>query len=168
MPMKQLILLAALAAVACSAKTVTVAPSSQAPAIPTSPSTYSPTTFIVTYEVESTTGPGLPEKPAKITYYASNGFLKTITVKIGGYWSLNVEIPDGGSVQLHVQEDVFTSVDCDIDAAGLLNPIKGKTDLNGNGWTCDVPSHTHSSRETKRPPAGAGGSLVVTAGAVDV
>jgi hypothetical protein len=104
-----------------------------------------PTTFIVTYEVESTTGPGLPEKPAKITYYASNGFLKTISVKIGGYWSLNVEIPDGGSVQLHVQEDVFTSVDCDIDAAGLLNPIKGKTDLNGNGWTCDVPSHTLSS-----------------------
>jgi hypothetical protein len=148
--MRRVIPLIILALVGCSAKTVTVAPSSPSsasptPAFPTPPPTSGPETFTITYEVTGNTGPGLPEKPARITFDPGDGLLKTITVRIDGHWSHNVEVEDGGSVELHVQASIFTSVECDVDSFRLLNPIKGKTDLNGNGWTCDVAAQTLST-----------------------
>ena len=124
-----------------STQAAAVPPPSEAPGPSEEPSP-TVTSFIVTYEVDGDTGPGLPAKPVQITYDDGTGTLKTAHAQLP--WTRNIEIEGAGSVSLRVQSSIFTTVSCDVDSFSVLNPLKGKEDLNKRGWTCEVVSHTVS------------------------
>jgi hypothetical protein len=139
--MRPILCMALLVGAGCSSTTTVVvaSPSETTSTVTTPPA---PTTEVVTYEVDGSTGPGFPYKPVTITYL-ENDLQKTVHVNAGDLpWSRNVEIHTGDSVYLSVKSSVFTTVSCDVDAVGLLNPLKGKEDVAQGGWTCVVSSHT--------------------------
>lgn len=99
----------------------------------------SPQTGIVTYEVDPDFSNPNTYK-TKITYDDGTGNL--VTVRDYPPWSFNIEVQSGSSVSLNAVAPIFAGeITCNIRGIGL-NPVKGKTNVTGKGWTCSIPSQT--------------------------